>query len=130
MAELREAAKSGDAARVEAALSAGADINFQDKFVRRPPPRASSLDGSAPDRPRRDTPPSCSPLCSGTCRAPSARPPHGGVLTGALRHAAIVRTLLKRGANASLKNTDGETAVDVAKGMVLANEIRNFKPTN
>ncbi len=34
MAELREAAKSGDAARVEALLSTGVDINFQDKFVR------------------------------------------------------------------------------------------------
>lgn len=34
MAELREAAKAGDAARVESALAAGANINFQDKFVR------------------------------------------------------------------------------------------------
>ena len=47
-----------------------------------------------------------------------------------LRHAHIVRTLLKRGANVNLQSTDKETAADVAKGMVLANEIRNYKPGN
>lgn len=46
------------------------------------------------------------------------------------RHAQIVRMLLKKGANPNLLNADKESAADVAKGMVLANEIRNYKPGN
>ncbi len=43
-------------------------------------------------------------------------------------HAPIVRVLLKAGASSTVKTKDGETAEDVAKGMVLAKEIKNFKP--
>eukprot|EP01097_Dermamoeba_algensis_P002260 TRINITY_DN1903_c0_g1_i2.p2 TRINITY_DN1903_c0_g1~~TRINITY_DN1903_c0_g1_i2.p2 ORF type:complete len:105 (-),score=33.95 TRINITY_DN1903_c0_g1_i2:62-334(-) len=42
-------------------------------------------------------------------------------------HVEIVRYLLQKGADATMKNNDGETAADVAKGFVLAQEIRKFK---
>jgi ankyrin repeat protein len=44
-------------------------------------------------------------------------------------HAPIVRALLKAGAARETKNKDGETAADVAKGMVLSNEIKSWKAT-
>jgi ankyrin repeat protein len=42
-------------------------------------------------------------------------------------HTGLVRLLLQKGADPTITSNDGETAADVAKGMVLANEIRNFK---
>jgi ankyrin repeat protein len=43
-------------------------------------------------------------------------------------HTPIVQALLRAGASRAVKTKDGETAQDVAKGMVLANVIKNFKP--